>query len=193
MVAGCSDCGKNMKAEFPIEPLKAYSRLNREFYTRDVLKVAPDLLGKNLVIHPPHGSILKLEIEEVEAYRGEEDKACHACRGRTHRNRVMYGEGGKVYVYFVYGMYWMLNFVTGKENNPQAVLIRGLNGLSGPGRLTRDLGINGEFYGEDLTISDRIWVEESGEKCKYVTKPRFGIDYAGDPWRDKPWRFIIKK
>lgn len=178
-------------AGFPIKHLKANQRLDREFYTRDVLKVAPELLGKNLVVRLSDSSLLKFEIEEVEAYRGEEDRACHASKGRTKRNNVMYDLGGKVYVYFVYGMYWMLNFVTGKENNPQAVLIRGLNSLNGPGRLTRHLGINGEFYGEDLTISDRIWVEKSTKKYSYITKPRVGIDYAGDPWKDMPWRFIL--
>jgi DNA-3-methyladenine glycosylase len=168
-------------------------RFFTEFYTRDVLDVAPDLIGKDLVIRSGDGSYGRYRIDEVEAYRGEEDKACHASRGRSPRTEVMYAAGGKIYVYFVYGMYWMLNIVTGKENDPQAVLIRGLEGLSGPGRITRDLGINGEFYGEDLTLSDRIWIEDPGGKFRFITKPRIGIDYAGIPWKDKPWRFVLEK
>jgi DNA-3-methyladenine glycosylase len=167
-------------------------RLYAPFYRRDVLKVAPDLLGKVLVVKQSDGSYSRFTIIEVEAYRGEEDRACHACRGRTPRTDVMYHAGGKVYVYFVYGMYWMLNIVTGKENDPQAVLIRGLNGIPGPGRITRDLGIDGEFYGEDLVLSDRIWIESHGGKPGFITKPRIGIDYAGIPWKEKPWRFIME-
>jgi DNA-3-methyladenine glycosylase len=119
--------------------------------------------------------------------------ACHASKGRTGRTEVMYSEGGRLYVYFVYGMYWMLNIVTGPENDPQAVLIRSVNGHNGPGRLTRDLGISGNFYGEDLISSDRIWIEDTGIKCRYVTTPRVGIDYAGVPWTDKPWRYVLAK
>jgi DNA-3-methyladenine glycosylase len=133
----------------------------------------------------------KYIITEVEAYRGAEDKACHASKGRTQRTAVMYREGGKVYVYFVYGMYWMLNIVAGEENNPQAALIRGIEGFNGPGKLTRGLNINGSFYGEDLTISDRIWIEDTGRTCIYKTGPRIGIGYAGKPWKDKPWRYYL--
>ena len=99
---------------------------------------------------------------EVEAYRGSEDRACHASKGRTPRTEIMYHEGGRLYVYLIYGMYWMLNVVTGGENDPQAVLIRGVENFPGPGKLTRSFGIDRTFYGEDLTISERIWFEESG-------------------------------
>jgi DNA-3-methyladenine glycosylase len=176
-----------------IKKTKANSegRLLAEFYSRDVLDVAPDLIGKSLVVSSGNGSYKRYRIDEVEAYRGEEDKACHASKGRTRRTEVMYAAGGKVYVYFVYGMYWMLNIVAGKKNEPQAILIRGVEGLSGPGRITRDLGINGGFYGEDLTLSDRIWIEGPGEQLKFVTTARIGIDYAGIPWKDKPWRFVV--
>jgi DNA-3-methyladenine glycosylase len=172
--------------------MKSGVRLSSSFYNRDVLDVAPDLIGKSLVVRSADGTRKKFTIHEVEAYRGEEDRACHASKGRTQRTEVMYAEGGKVYVYIVYGMYWMLNIVTGKENDPQAVLIRGVEGLKGPGRITRDLGIDGGFYGEELTHSERIWIEGPGEKLKFVTTPRIGIDYAGKPWKDKPWRFVME-
>jgi DNA-3-methyladenine glycosylase len=165
-------------------------RLQREFYTRDVLEVAPELLGKYLVFRSPDNSVRRYCITEVEAYRGEEDRACHAWRGRTARTGVMYKHGGLVYMYFIYGMYWMLNIVTEKENIPQAVLIRGIEGFNGPGKITRELGIDRSFYGEDLTSSQRIWIEESGLHPAIKTSPRIGVDYAGE-WKDKPWRFFI--
>lgn len=167
------------------------SRLNRDFYIRDVLYVAPELIGKELVIRLGDNSYGNYIITEVEAYRGAEDKACHASKGRTQRTEIMYHEGGKLYVYFVYGMYWMLNIVTGEKNNPQAALLRGIEGYNGPGKLTRGLRINGSFYGEDLTISSNIWIENNGRTCEYKTGPRIGIDYAGKPWKDKPWRYYL--
>jgi DNA-3-methyladenine glycosylase len=85
-------------------------------------------------------------------------------------------------------MYRMLNIVTGCENEPQAALIRGLEGIYGPGRLTRRLQIDKSFYGEDITVSSRIWIEDDGFKPCYQTGKRIGINYAGE-WKDKPWRF----
>lgn len=167
------------------------SRLPREFYIRDVLDVARDLIGKNLTVRMPDGTLRKYEINEVEAYRGEEDLACHAAKGRTARTEVLYHEGGKLYVYFVYGMYWMLNVVTSTENNPQAALIRGVGEFKGPGRLTRALRIDRSFYDEDLTSSDRIWIEESGISPEIRTSPRIGVDYSGEIWKNKPWRYFI--
>ena len=164
-------------------------RLLVDFFSRDVLTVAPELLGKILVCRAGDG-IFRYRITETEAYRGEEDLACHACRGRTPRTEAMYHTGGVVYVYFIYGMYWMLNFVTGMENDPQAVLIRGLEGIYGPGRITRKLQIDRSFYSEDLTVSPRIWVEDDGCKPPYQTGARIGVGYAGE-WKDKPWRFYI--
>jgi DNA-3-methyladenine glycosylase len=167
------------------------SRLTKDFYTRDVLEVAPALIGKELVARSENNSYKRFIITEVEAYRGVEDRACHASKGKTKRTEVMYHEGGKIYVYFVYGMYWMLNIVTGEKDNPQAVLIRGVEGCYGPGKLTRVIGIDGSYYGEDLTQSDKIWIEDNGRNCKYKTGTRIGIDYAGEPWKDKPWRFYF--
>jgi DNA-3-methyladenine glycosylase len=166
-------------------------RLTIDFYNRDVLAVAPELIGKEIVIRSEKNFCKRFAITEVEAYRGAEDKACHASKGRTRRTEIMYHEGGRLYVYFVYGMYWMLNVVTGEIDNPQAVLIRGIEGCYGPGRLTRLLGINGSFYGEDLTSSERLWIEDMGVYPDFRTGNRIGIDYAGDPWKDKPWRYYL--
>jgi DNA-3-methyladenine glycosylase len=167
-------------------------RLGREFYGRDVLEVAPELLGKKLVRVFPDGSRGSFMITETEAYRGEEDKACHASKGYTPRTEVMFREGGYVYMYLIYGMYWMLNIVTGPENVPQAVLIRGIIEANGPGRLSRLLNLEREFYGEDLVTSGRFWIEEGTRPPEIQTTPRIGIEYAGDPWKDLPWRFLLK-
>jgi len=166
-------------------------RLQKDFYIRDVLVVAPEIIGKNLVIRLDDDTSGRYRVTEVEAYRGSEDKACHACKGRTVRTEIMFHEGGKLYVYLIYGMYWMLNVVTGQENNPQAVLIRGVESLPGPGKLTKSLGIDRTFYGEDLTLSRRIWLEESDFKPVIKTGERIGIEYAGEYWMTRPWRFYI--
>jgi DNA-3-methyladenine glycosylase len=167
------------------------SRLTKDFYIRDVLKVAPELLGKELVVISENNTYKRFSITEVEAYRGTEDLACHASKGRTKRTEVMYHEGGKIYVYLVYGMYWMLNVVTGEIYNPQAVLIRGVSGCAGPGRLTMAIGIDGSYYGEDLAKSERIWIEDKAVSLDIKTGKRVGINYAGKPWKDKLWRYYI--
>jgi len=169
------------------------SRLTNSFFLRDVLEVAPDLLGKYLARDYGDGIVRRYIITETEAYRGTEDKACHASKGRTPRNDVMFMEGGLVYVYFIYGMYWMLNFVTGHEGDASAVLIRGLDDISGPGRLGKILGLDRSFYGEDLTTSQRIWLEDSGLTLPFQSTPRVGIHYAGEPWVSMPWRFILNR
>lgn len=166
-------------------------RLDRDFYTRDVLKVAPQLLGQRLVKVGEDGKRTSFLITETEAYRGSEDLACHASRGRTRRTEVMFGEGGFLYMYLIYGMYWMMNVVTGSAGMPQAVLFRGLREISGPGRLTRLIGVDGSYYGEDLVNSGRIWIERSGAAPSYSAGPRVGIEYAGPPWKDMPWRFLM--
>jgi len=170
------------------------NRLSREFFTRDVLDVAPNLLGKLLVRKFDDGTVQKYIITEVEAYRGEEDLACHASKGRSKRTEIMYHEGGYLYVYLIYGMYWMLNIVTGKKENPQAVLIRGISSYDGPGKLTKKLAIEKSFYGEDLISSERIWIENSINSIDYIfkTTPRIGIDYAGEKWKNEPWRFVLE-
>jgi DNA-3-methyladenine glycosylase len=166
-------------------------RLSRDFYVRDVLEVAPELPGKFIVVKSYDGSFGRFRVTEVEAYRGTEDKACHAFKGRTARTEIMFHEGGRLYVYFIYGMYWMLNIVTGGKNNPQAVLIRGIENHPGPGRLTKSLGIDKTFYGEDLVISNRIWFEDPGLDHKVKSGPRIGIEYAGEYWKSRPWRYYL--
>lgn len=165
-------------------------RLTTDFFQKDVLEVAPNLIGKVLYRKSDQNLIKSYIITETEAYRGEEDLACHACKGKTVRTEVMYRQGGVVYVYLIYGMYWMLNFVTGKTDYPQAVLIRCLDGFSGPGKVGRELKLDKSFYGENLGLSDRIWIEDHGLPSNYKTDIRVGIDYAGDLWKNKPWRFI---
>ncbi len=135
--------------------------MHRDFFLRDVLEVAPSLLGKTLVRRFDDGSIGRFTITETEAYRGDGDLACHASRGKTTRNEVMFREGGLVYVYFIYGMYWMLNVVTGFEGDASAVLIRGVEGVNGPGRVGKILQLDRSFYGENLSDSPRIWIEDS--------------------------------
>lgn len=169
--------------------LQIMKRLDLEFYRQDSIEVAKQLLGKILVRADENG-IKQYEITATEAYHGSEDKACHASKGRTARTEVMFHEGGKVYVYLIYGMYWMLNVVTGVENYPQAVLICGIDSIKGSGRVGRELKIDKSFYGENLIISDRIWIEESSKKPNFVSKPRVGVDYAGE-WKDKLWRFEV--
>lgn len=173
------------------DPLNPDKRFPREFYQRDVLEVAPDLLGQHLVRVAPDGSYSSYVITETEAYRGEEDLACHASRGRTPRTEVMFGEGGHLYMYFIYGMYWMMNVVTGPEGIAQAVLFRGVREAGGPGKLTRLLELDRGYYGEDLVHSPRIWIEPSGIRPAYTASLRVGIDYAGEEWMNKPWRFLM--
>ncbi|MDR1171769.1 MAG: DNA-3-methyladenine glycosylase [Bacteroidales bacterium] len=175
----CESCESCSPAEI--------QKLTGDFFIRDVLVVAPELLGKILVCKVRE-KLLRYRITETEAYRGAEDLACHANKGRTARTEVLFHTGGAVYVYLIYGMYWMLNFVTGREGEPQAALVRGLCGLYGPGRLTRRLQIDRSFYGEDVTVSPRIWVEDDGFRPPYTTGTRIGVDYSGE-WKDKPWRF----
>lgn len=168
----------------------SFRKLTRDLYKRDVLELAPDLLGRELVHRSPDGVVRGYTIMETEAYRGEDDLACHASRGRTKRTEIMYQHGGMVYMYLIYGMYWMFNIVSGPKEVPQAVLLRGIEGWDGPGKLTRELELDRSYYGEDLVVSDRIWVSERKGRGKIQTGPRINIDYAGTLWKNKPWRYI---
>ena len=154
--------------------------------------MARSLPGKYLVLKNAD-RVHRYMITDVEVYRGEEDQASHARRGRTPRTRIMYQRGGLLYIYLIYGMHWMLNIVTGEEGTPQAILIRGLQSINGPGRLTRQLGIDGTYNEEDLITSPRIWLQDNPASTgRIITRPRVGIDYAGKKWREKPWRFILQ-
>jgi DNA-3-methyladenine glycosylase len=165
--------------------------LPADFYLRDVLEVAPALLGKLLVRRFDDSLIKRYRITETEAYRGQEDLACHASKGRTPRTEVMFGQGGSVYVYFIYGQYWLLNLVTGTEGDASAVLIRGIEGFAGPGRVGRELRLDKSFYGESLIHSERIWVEDATPVTSIQTSKRIGINYAGEEWSNKLWRFNL--
>jgi DNA-3-methyladenine glycosylase len=164
-------------------------RLTSSFFAGDPVNVARNLLGKVIVRCFSDGRIERYQITETEAYRGEDDLACHAAKGRTRRTEVMYHKGGVIYVYLVYGMYWMLNFVTSEEGFPAAVLIRGAGKISGPGRLGRELQLDKSFYGEDLSNSARLWLEDTTNLSVYKSTPRVGIHYAGE-WVHRKWRFI---
>ncbi len=174
--------------------MTAHPKLTSEFFKNDSVTVAKNLLGKVLVRRFDDRTEIRATITETEAYFGEEDLACHASKGRTPRTEVMYRDGGYVYVYLIYGMYWLLNFVTGSKNHPQAVLIRGIDLASGPGRVGKLLKLDKSFYDENLISSDRIWVEEGEESDVEITStPRIGVDYAGSEWSQKPWRFTPEK
>jgi len=151
--------------------------------------LAPRLLGKLLCRRTGSG-ILRYRIMETECYFGEEDTACHASKGKTLRTKVLYEKGGTAYVYLCYGIHALFNVVSGKEGHPEAVLIRGVEGYNGPGKLTRAMEIDRSLNGEDMTVSDRLWLEDDGCRLPYITAKRVGIDYATEEYRDILWRFI---
>ncbi len=165
-------------------------KLKKTFYTQDVLIVAPSLIGKLLCRKLPNKEILKYRIIETEAYKGEQDTACHAHKGKTLRTEVMYHNGGCAYIYFVYGMHYLLNVVTGKENEPQAVLIRSVEGFNGPAKLTKAMQIDKSLNGADL-LANQLWIEDDGFIAKLKASKRIGIDYACDIYKNIEWRWTI--
>ena len=167
--------------------------LQRNFFERPTLVVARELLGKYLVRKVGRKTTALL-ITETEAYDGFHDKASHASHWQTPRNTPMFGEAGTVYVYFTYGMHWMLNIVCGKEKYPAAVLIRGVEGITGPARLTKALQIDTRFNTKKLSKKTGLWIEDRGVKInpKNIKRtPRIGVAYAGK-WAKKPWRFVYE-
>lgn len=161
-----------------------------DFFTQDALTAAPRLVGAYVCRRLPGGEMLRGRVLETEAYRGEEDLACHARFGRTKRSEMLYRPGGYSYVYLVYGLHWLFNVVTGKADQPQGVLIRALAPpLDGPAKWTKAFGITGEQNGLYLPDSDQIWLEAGGETSVRAV-PRVGIAYAAEPWKSIPWRFI---
>jgi DNA-3-methyladenine glycosylase len=188
-------------------------KLPKEFYlSQNTARIARSLLGRLLVTPDEPGNRVSGMIVEVEAYLGVADRAAHSFGGRrTARNDVMYGAGGHVYVFFIYGMYNQLNVVTGPAGHPHAILIRGIepiegieimrrrrgvmkdtNLTSGPGKLAIAFGVTRELNGDDLT-GDRIWLEEfrTFSKKEVDTGKRIGVDYAGDD-AEKALRFWVK-
>ncbi len=151
-------------------------------------EAARELVGKVLVRRLPDGGVCRVRITETEAYYGESDTACHACHGRTKRTEVLYRPAGTIYVYLCYGIHWMLNLVTGPADDPQAVLIRGVEGASGPGRVTKllriDKSLNDTVLGGALSLEDDGFVPE-----RVAASPRIGIGYAAPEDQARLWRF----
>lgn len=183
--------------------------LGREFFARDTLVVARDLIGCHLHRRLPTemgGDVLIGRITETEGYLGEADDAAHTARGLTERNRVMFGEPGHAYIYLIYGMWWNLNAVTRPAGTGEGVLIRGIHPVQGttrmqefrlgrkqladgPGKLCQALSITKEEYGIDLTDpTGPLFITSSTEAVEFRATPRIGIDYATT--RHEPWRFI---
>lgn len=204
--------------------------LNAAFFNRPTLVVAEELLGCFLCrrLKPSEtrsaraalgdrlrkDNVIRLEITEVEAYDGFEDKASHAHRGQTLRNAPMFGEAGRWYVYFTYGMHWVLNIVTGPRGYPAAVLIRGTRNNSqtidsnsltvvpreirGPARLTKLLKIDKRFNDTAATRKTGLWIERClpvrAGMCvpRHINRSaRIGVAYAGPKWSKRKFRFFI--
>lgn len=190
--------------------------IQQDFFTRPTLAVARTLLGQRLV-REIEGQRLSGLIIETEAYVGPDDTASHASRGRTPRTEVMFGPPGRTYVYLVYGMHYMLNVVTEREDFPAAVLIRALepvegiemmranrrpvsqanplNLTNGPAKLCQALGIDKSLNNWDITLGQKLWLEpgEPIPETEIATGPRIGIDYAQPKDRTAPWRFWVIK
>jgi DNA-3-methyladenine glycosylase len=187
-------------------------RIPRTFYGQPALQAARALLGMRLV-RVENGRRLGGIILETEAYRGEEDQACHCRAGLTKRTQVMYGPPGHAYVYFTYGMHWMLNFVVEKQGFPAAVLIRAIlpvDGMDtiaerrggqpaakwtdGPAKITQALHIDKSLNGADLCDPQaELFVEwEQPIPDQRVTiGPRVGLNSVPEPWKSIPWRFLV--
>lgn len=167
--------------------------LKQDYFKQKTTKVAKNLIGKYLVRKQDKEKIA-LEIKETEAYIGPEDKASHAYNGKTERNKIMYAEGGHIYIYLIYGIHYMLNIVTESEGYPTAVLIRAAGEYDGPGKLTKALSINDKHLHEKrVSQKNKLWIEDRNNQIKHnniESKPRVGIDYA-DEWAKKPLRFTI--
>lgn len=192
--------------------------LPRSFYERPAVEVARQLLGCRLVRRQPGASgDARLEgiIVETEAYQGEEDQGCHARAGLTPRNQIMYGSPGYAYIYFTYGMHWLLNAVAAPRGYPAAVLLRAIRpaaGLEqmaanrpnlartthwtdGPAKLTQALALDGQFNGCDLCDpASGLWIE-AGQPVpdeRILTGPRIGLFTVPEPWKSIPWRYLLK-
>jgi DNA-3-methyladenine glycosylase len=156
-------------------------------------KGAKWLLGKLLCRRNADGTVTRGRIVETECYCGEEDTACHAHNGRTQRNEPLYCAGGISYVYLCYGIHALLNIITGADGHPEGILVRGIEGAVGPGRVTKAMGITVADNRLPLTPDSGLWLEDGGYVPKDVDAlPRVGIDYAEESDRLRPWRFVAK-
>lgn len=171
------------------------SVLDEDFFARDTLEVAKDLLGKYIVRRQIDGE-LSLKITEVEAYDGFEDQASHARSGRTSRSEVMFGPSGYIYVYLIYGIHWVVNVVTREVNYPAAILIRGTEEVQGPGRIGKYLAIDQTLNKKKAIPESGLWFEDRGLVValdSIIQKPRIGVNYAGPIWSQKLYRFLLLK
>jgi len=173
-------------------------KVGHAFFQRPALALAPELIG-TILVRRVHRKEYRARIVETEAYVGAHDLACHASKGRTRRTEVMFGPGGRAYVYFIYGMYEMFNIVASVEGDAQAVLIRAaepLDGweadLSGPGKFTRALHITRAQNGIDLTGSDIFLLNDPNYQPQLAATKRIGVDYARE-WKDELFRFLDAK
>lgn len=167
--------------------------LGNTFFRRDTLVVARELLGCSLCRSQPDGGIARWTITETEAYDGPQDKACHAHLGKTPRNSIMYAPGGVWYAYLCYGVHWLLNVITGPEDYPAAVLLRGAGPLEGPGRVTKALGIGRAENRLPVAHASGLWIEAALEPVpepEVFRGPRVGMGKAAADWADKPYRFL---
>ena len=176
-------------------PSSRLKKVGHRLFRRQAIEVAQKAVGK-ILVRQRDGKEYRARIVETEAYVGPHDLACHASKGRTRRTEIMFGPGGYAYVYFIYGMYHMLNFVTGKLGDPQAVLIRGalpLDGwqadLSGPGKLTRAMQITRADNGVDLTGDQLFLLNDPRYRPRLRCTRRIGVDYAKE-WKDALLRFV---
>ena len=166
-------------------------RVKADFYLQPAPTLAPLLLGK-VLCRKLTDETLRYSITETESYVGSCDSACHAYRGKTPRNSVMYEQGGISYVYLCYGIHNLFNVVTGNKGEAEAVLIRGVSGFNGPGKLTKAMQIDRSLNGIDLITSSELWLEDHGVQFEYTATPRIGIDYADEKDRARLWRFVAK-
>lgn len=164
--------------------------LDPQFFDRDAEIVARELIACRLV-RRRNIKVTSYKITETEAYVGPHDLACHSSKGRTKRTEVMFGPPGTLYIYLIYGLHWMLNVVTGPIGYPAAVLIRGVDTLAGPGRLTKTMGITGALNGRAATEAAGIWFVGSDEEHAHVIRTaRIGVKYAGPVWSARKYRFV---
>jgi DNA-3-methyladenine glycosylase len=202
-----------MSADNETKRMTSRERIPRSFFEQTTLEVAKSLLGQRLVRLEGNQNRLSGIIIETEAYVGMDDLACHAKSGKTMRNHSMWGPAGIAYVYFTYGMHWMLNFVTERDGYPAAVLIRAIvpvegiqrmmarrpgrklsDLVNGPAKLCQALNIDRSFDGHDACLSQsRLFVEQMEPRLipRVTSGPRVGLNKVPEPWKSKPWRFMI--
>jgi len=163
-----------------------------DFFRRPAAEVARDLIGMTLA-REAHRTTQRNTITETEAYEGVHDLASHSSKGRTIRNEVMFGPPGRFYVYRIYGLHWMLNIVTGEVDEGAAVLIRGIEGISGPGRVAAALHIDSSLQGRQAERSSGLWFEAGALGAVSIKRTaRIGVEYAGPIWAEKKLRFVLK-